>query len=142
MIMKNFSQMSQNTHEHWHITLWITVEYSLFYTQSVVRLVMGTTIAWVENLKLFAAWKVSIFGVFLVGIFPYLAWEWGDTRTKKIPNRDSFDAVLSYTEAHSEPRPWTIITKSSILDVWQGFEYHSATRLILINSIKTINNNI
>ena len=35
------------------------------------------------------AWKVFLFGVFLVRIFPHLGW----IRTRKIPNTDTFHAV-------------------------------------------------
>ena len=35
------------------------------------------------------AWKVSVFGAFLVRIFPYLGW----MQTRKIPNMNTFQAV-------------------------------------------------
>ena len=37
----------------------------------------------------YTAWKVSVFGVLLVRIFPHLDW----IRTRKTPNRDIFHAV-------------------------------------------------
>ena len=52
----------------------------------------------------FTAWKVAVFGVFLVHIFPHLDWiqrdtEWkvskcGKIRTRKNPNMDTFHAVF------------------------------------------------
>ena len=50
-------------------------------------------------------WKMSIFGVFLVGIFPHSDWiqnsvslciqsECGKTQTRKTPSTDTFHAVL------------------------------------------------
>ena len=44
------------------------------------------------------AWKVSVFGVFLVHIFSHLDWfiqfEWGKIRIRKTPNTDTFQEVL------------------------------------------------
>ena len=59
----------------------------------------------------YTAWKVSVFGVFLVRIFPHSDWirrygvsfriqsEWGKIRTRKTPNTDTFHAVLALVSA-------------------------------------------
>ena len=110
----------------------ITAKYSLFYKQSVVRLEIGTTIIWTENLKLFAAWKVPIFGAFGLNMkrcSDQKNSELGHFSRSVELHRDAFrNQVMDY------------FCKSSILDVWLDFEYHSAKRFISINSIKTINN--
>ena len=48
------------------------------------------------------AWKVSVFGLFLIRVFPHSDWIWKDTeskclkiRTRKTPNMDTFHAILN-----------------------------------------------
>ena len=45
-----------------------------------------------ELVKLYTAWKVSVFRIFLVRIFPHLDW----IRTRKTPSTDTFYAVILY----------------------------------------------
>ena len=43
-------------------------------------------------IKVLTAWKMSVFGVFLVRIFPHSDW----IRTRESPNTDTFHAVIDY----------------------------------------------
>ena len=58
---------------------------------------------------IFTAWTASVFGVFLVPIFPHLHWirrdtplriqsEWRKIRTRKTSNKDTFHAVILLAE--------------------------------------------
>ena len=55
------------------------------------------------------AWKMSVFGVFLVRIFPHSGWirrftqsECGKIRTRKTPNTDTFYAVFNSNPFHAK----------------------------------------
>ena len=98
------------------------------------------------------ALKASLFGVFLVRIFPHSVRIQSKSEkilTRKTPNTDTFYAVTNTaqtsSEAYSEPcqtskmvnfakiykvfQLLTIFAKCSVLDVWQHSEYVSALQV-------------
>ena len=57
------------------------------YVEFLVTLMVLLEVFWVA----FTAWKLSIFGVILVRIFPHLDW----LQTRITPNTDNFYAVIA-----------------------------------------------
>ena len=49
---------------------------------------------WMKHKLIITAWKVSVFGDFLVRIFPYSV-RMQEIRTRKTPNKDTFHAVYT-----------------------------------------------
>ena len=81
-------------------------QFELFLFQCALKIIPFSSIP-------YTSWKMSVFIVFLVRIFPHLDWI-RENRDRKTPNMDTFHAVI-YLAFHLEiNQQWELLCRSSL----------------------------
>ena len=98
----------------------------------------------------YTAWKVPVFGVILVRIFPHSDWMQKNMDQKNSEYGHFLRSVIvnfeQNPEAHSKlfanivngERPFTILEKNFIIDVWKGHKYTSENYFVRVLSKMTL----